>query len=389
MEITTKNAIELLAGFQAFLFAFYLLGSKENKSKTTFYIAIFLILLGINTIHDYLEFYLSPFSDNFYIFILLSFFLMPASLYLYTKSSIQPNFKLTIKSVVHLLTFILLNLILIPTVYAENLKENPQNSELFVKMQIAFYIFFYMVLFFYQLLSFRLLNKNKQLYLENHSNTDIRRYKYLYTLNIIFTVLFLISLAKNVFVFNFEGPTVEYATNIVKLSLLVFFCWIIYTGLRSPELFRSNEETLPPVKDLVNEFDQNTNDTSKGQSDEEIISENGKMVELIKNYMTENEPYLDASLSLHDLARQTKIPSRELSLAINHHLNKHFFDFVNEYRIEKAKQMLTDPDKKEFTVLEILYEVGFNSKSSFNTAFKKHTGITPTQYRQSRSLSAA
>jgi len=74
---------------------------------------------------------------------------------------------------------------------------------------------------------------------------------------------------------------------------------------------------------------------------------------------------------------------------INHHLNKHFFDFVNEFRIEKAKSLLTNPAKQDLTIQEILYEVGFNSKSSFNTAFKKHCGLTPTQYRKSNSLSAA
>lgn len=71
------------------------------------------------------------------------------------------------------------------------------------------------------------------------------------------------------------------------------------------------------------------------------------------------------------------------------HLNKHFFDFVNEYRIEKAKELLTHPERKEYTVLEILYEVGFNSKSSFNTAFKKRTGLTPTEYRRKNSLQVA
>ena len=120
-----------------------------------------------------------------------------------------------------------------------------------------------------------------------------------------------------------------------------------------------------------------------------LTYKNSEMLNRVRQYMEDKEPYLNPSLSIHDLARQTNSPTRELSILINHHLNKHFFDFVNEYRIEKAKQMLTDPDKKEFTVLEILYDVGFNSKSSFNTAFKKYTGFTPTQYRQSHSLSAA
>lgn len=389
MEITTKNAIELLAAFQAFLFAFYLLASKDVKLKSAIYSAAFLILLGINLTQEYLEFYLSPLSGNLYIFILMSFFLMPASLYLYTKSSIQLDFRLSVKDWIHLLPFVLVNLVLIPTVYAENLKEDPQNSDLFVKIQIALYIVFYLVLFFYQILSFRLLHKSKQLYFENYSNTDIRRYKYLKTLNIIFTVLFLISLAKNILVFNYEGPEVDYAANIVKLSLLILFCWIIYTGLRSPELFKGSEAILPPVKDLVEIANHNTDATPKGQTIEGVDSGQSQTLEKVRNHMAENEPYLDASLSLHDLARQAKIPSRDLSLAINHHLNKHFFDFVNEYRIKKAKQLLTDPDKRELTILEILYDVGFNSKSSFNTAFKKHTGFTPTEYRKINSLSAA
>lgn len=64
-------------------------------------------------------------------------------------------------------------------------------------------------------------------------------------------------------------------------------------------------------------------------------------------------------------------------------MDKHFFDFINEYRIEKAKKILKDPTQKELTILEILYQVGFNSKSSFSTSFKKYTGKTPTEFRKS------
>ncbi|MEO0902667.1 MAG: helix-turn-helix domain-containing protein, partial [Bacteroidota bacterium] len=76
---------------------------------------------------------------------------------------------------------------------------------------------------------------------------------------------------------------------------------------------------------------------------------------------------------------------RELSILINHKMGQHFFDFVNSYRIQSAVDILKDPTKKKVTILEILYEVGFNSKSSFNTAFKKHTGHTPTTYRSKNS----
>ena len=105
--------------------------------------------------------------------------------------------------------------------------------------------------------------------------------------------------------------------------------------------------------------------------------------------MTKNEPFLDPSLTIYDLSKQIEMPAKDLSLLINHEFNQHFFDFVNGFRIRKAMEILADPDKKDLTVLEILYDVGFNSKSSFNTAFKKYTQLTPTEYRKKHLSSAA
>ena len=105
--------------------------------------------------------------------------------------------------------------------------------------------------------------------------------------------------------------------------------------------------------------------------------------------MKVNEPFMDSSLSVYDLAKQIDVPSRELSIAINHNLNKHFFDYVNEYRIKKAMEIFKNTTDEKLTVLEVLYEVGFNSNSSFNTAFKKFTGTTPSEFKRKASSSAA
>ena len=67
----------------------------------------------------------------------------------------------------------------------------------------------------------------------------------------------------------------------------------------------------------------------------------------------------------------------------------HFFDFVNECKINYAKDLLLDQNRQDLTVLEILYDAGFNSKSSFNTEFKKRSGVTPTEYRRKRLLSTS
>lgn len=380
MEITFNNAVELLAAFQAFLFALYLLLSPVTKSKSSKYIAIFLILLGSNMAINYFIYYLDPISPNLSILINTTFFLMPASLYIYTKSSLQPRFKLKWIDLINLAPFIILNIILIPVIYLENLKENPVETEFHYTLQKVLYLFFYVLIFYYQALSFIFLRRSKKLYFENFSNTNIRRYRYLYSLNVIFTVLFLISASKNFLVLGLGAPNIEYASVIVKFSLLVFFCWIIYNGLQSPELFMNDDDLPVSVKKLLIE---------ETQKHEGSYSDSDHRIEKVNRFMEENETYLDPTLSLHSLARQANIPSRELSLLINHQLSKHFFDYVNEFRIEKAKTLLKNPDKKDLTVLEILYDVGFNSKSSFNTAFKKQCGVTPTEYRKSNSLSAA
>ncbi len=106
------------------------------------------------------------------------------------------------------------------------------------------------------------------------------------------------------------------------------------------------------------------------------------MVQTLRRHMETAKPYLNASLTIYQLARELSMSVQELSTLINHSLHQHFFDFVNEYRIKKATELLKDPEKQKLTILEILYEVGFNSKSSFNTVFKKFTGSTPTEYRK-------
>jgi len=66
---------------------------------------------------------------------------------------------------------------------------------------------------------------------------------------------------------------------------------------------------------------------------------------------------------------------------INTRLQQNFFDFINHYRIEKVKKDLADPQKKNLKVLAIAFDAGFNSKSSFNAIFKRHTNLTPSEYR--------
>lgn len=99
-------------------------------------------------------------------------------------------------------------------------------------------------------------------------------------------------------------------------------------------------------------------------------------------YMREHRPYLQPSLTVDQLARAVSLPSYQVSAIINHAFGTHFFGFVNGYRVEAAKRLLADPGQDQKTMLAILYEAGFQSKSSFNAAFKRQVGVTPSGYRK-------
>jgi AraC-like DNA-binding protein len=158
----------------------------------------------------------------------------------------------------------------------------------------------------------------------------------------------------------------------IAISLLINFIFavlIFYKGLTHPELFNSFiKEERPKYEN------------SKLTKEDAAV-----YLKKLQNFMQDEKPYLIPNININGLSEKADIPMRFLSQIINDSLNKNFFDFINSYRIEESKNYLSDPKFKKLNVLEILYEVGFNSKSTFNKVFKDYTGQTPTEYRQQHS----
>lgn len=98
--------------------------------------------------------------------------------------------------------------------------------------------------------------------------------------------------------------------------------------------------------------------------------------------MEVEKTYRDEELSLQVLAEKLSVTPHHLSQILNEKLNKSFSDYINTYRIEEAKKLLADDKNGHRKVLTIAFDVGFNTKAAFNYAFKKYTGMTPTQYRK-------
>jgi AraC-like DNA-binding protein len=102
-------------------------------------------------------------------------------------------------------------------------------------------------------------------------------------------------------------------------------------------------------------------------------------------FMDSHKPFLDPNLTLPKLAGQVSIRTHHLSQIINERLHESFFDFINRYRIEEAKKRLSDPSLSHYSIMGVANEVGFRSKSVFNSAFKKQTGMTPSEFRDAKS----
>jgi TolB-like protein/AraC-like DNA-binding protein/cytochrome c-type biogenesis protein CcmH/NrfG len=106
------------------------------------------------------------------------------------------------------------------------------------------------------------------------------------------------------------------------------------------------------------------------------------IAEQILIFVQKEKPYLNPSVSLRDLASQINIHPNQLSWLLNECIGKKFNEFINHYRLEHFKELARDPKNAKISIIGLAYESGFNSKTVFNTFFKKQEGITPLEYLQ-------
>lgn len=161
--------------------------------------------------------------------------------------------------------------------------------------------------------------------------------------------------------FEFLGLSGYYAS-------FVLVCTLVFTSTR----YFANFEAIRQRKEPEPE-------PAKKSAAEKIL--NPGYADNIEKVMRDKKPYLQADLTLDMLAETLAIPAKDLSMLINRHFDSNFYEFVNNYRIDEAKKWLADPAHKSKTITDVYLSVGFNSKSVFNTFFKKIVGVTPSEYR--------
>lgn len=367
-EYNLLTIIALTAIFVSILLIFFLLTVKSKNRLANIMLAGFIIFCAF----DISGIFIGQLVKNqpvLYEFIQSFSFLIFPLFYYYVLAICYNNFKLKFTSLFHSLPFVFYNLILLATLIFVK-----HESFVFSLNKIAPYLIkiqglLYLIAIVY------VLTKYKKVYLENYANGNIEIYKWLSRIVLLFLITFPATIIKDFSHFYNHQEIFIWTITALTGSALIMFSWFILKALYNPEIFRGIDPEIKPVKTLTNIK------VNSKSIETDLDTKNVEIIEQLIKHMTEKEPFLEPNLTLQNLAAQMNIHARELSILINRHIGQHFFDFINKYRIEKAIEIIEESSTKEFTIQQILFDVGFNSKSSFNTAFKKHTGLTPTQYR--------
>ena len=332
------------------LLSIFLLTVKSKRKLPHHLFASFLLVTAIDLSGFFI---LDPLHNSIQSLKVSSVLIQMPLFYLYVQAACYFNFKLQLKHLIHGVPFIFFLILFLAT-------NTSDNSLVYYNIvsKIQYYSYIAAILL--------TLRKFKKLYQENYSSNYHQTYKW-----ILQTVL--LFLIGNTFVliryFIPSGSPIFLTIGInltINVFALVIMSLFVLKALYHPKLFMGVDKSLSPI---ILKY-EDTNDFKV----QEKLSH-------LANYMLKEKPYLDPELTIQQLAIGINIPEKQLSLLINQYLDSHFFDFINQYRINDAKTLLKD--NTNLTVLEVLYSVGFNSKSSFYTAFKKETNQTPTAYRKS------
>jgi AraC-like DNA-binding protein len=222
----------------------------------------------------------------------------------------------------------------------------------------------------YLVLSFRLIQQYKRHLTNEASYIDATYHQWL----LLFSSSVLLPIV-GIMAWAFLGASET--TKTVTLAFIFLFIFSIYlVSLFKPEIFHTF-----PNQIIVKEEEEVKKQKYESSSLKEAKKE--QFIEKLVKHMEVEKPYRESDLVLSALAEQVDIPAHYLSQVINEKMNCSFLDFVNGYRVEEAKQMLHSVDYENYTIIAVAYEAGFNSKTAFYSAFKKHAGETPSAFRKS------
>ena len=366
MDARLISLFSFLITFQLlFVGIFLITHPKGNRRNNILLGTIFLLMawnMGDLTLQVYgivLKWNLTHIDDGFLL-------LYGPLFYLYARGVIFKDFRLSGATLLHLTPYLLLTASLLSF---GNLMPGTTEEFLAIELPWQYYMIgalIYTHFFVYLGLTYLNLWKYRRIIKNEYSQIDQINLDWLsFSLN-SFGLLTIVSL-----IHNFIAPAKNVYVFMVTLVLLLLFIFyfvnrVILKALRQPEIFAGIGQ----------------NETARYQGSSLTAGQVEEYRQKLLTLLRTDKPFLNPQVSLSDLSEKLSISSKNLSQVINQRFGKNFFDFINSYRIQEVQQILKDSRDDKMTILEAMYEAGFNSKSSFNTAFKKETGQTPSEFRK-------
>lgn len=360
--------------FQFVLLSFFLFTIKKGKRLSNLLLGSFLLLLAINIADGLLTYFRFYLQFPSLALIEDSFILLYGPLVLfYSRSVIYKNFKLTAKVLFHGIPFVVLFVLSLVGYHIQPSGQQQMIQSAIVEhnLPVGLYLMIAAIhvhIFIYLFLSWREVNIYRTKIKDILSSIYRLNLDWLSFMIYSLAVLLILSFTNAIIPLTSFKGYFDAGLILVLVFLFFFVNAIVIKGLKHPEIFSGIDE--PEVM-------QKYRGSTLTSEERDVIQ--AKVLALMIN----EKPFLNPEITLEDLSLRLSVPSKKLSQLLNETFRQNYFDFINSYRIEEAKRLIGESNDPKITVLEIMYQAGFNSKSSFNTLFKKKTGLTPSEYKKS------
>jgi len=296
-------------------------------------------------------------------------------MYLYARTIISETPKFRPRDILHFLPFLLF-LLLTAAFGNEELfygqsQKWPLGAALF---RMIFSAYFMLTLIFYSVRVLRLIQDHQRKIKDSFSFTsEMITLNWLKFILVLFVVSFIGLFSVGMMVDSANYPFDPRL--FTRVALTIFAFGVSYFGVKQPTLYKPSTAVEATPRD---DDTEKTKYRRSGLTDEQA----NDYLSRLQDYMQSARPFLDPELTIKDIADHLHISRHYITQIINEKLNKNFFQWINDYRIEEVKKLLLDPRYDHLTIVALAYDCGFNSKSAFNAIFKKSTGRTPSEYRR-------
>jgi AraC-like DNA-binding protein len=365
-----KNVIEIIiyAGIVQGFYMALLLNHNKKRNNANTYLAVLLVMMSISIAHS--EFVISELHNflNDPYKIKEPFLMMVIPLiWLYVKKLGNPRFKFSAHTALHFLPFFVFMSVNVPAFFHgadSTLAQFLTNHSLLFNGTIWAVLLVQYSIYLFQIVK---LTHNFKMKAEQEL-TNIEKVDLSWIKTFLFAFVLVFALLATMFAGIIHQLNIDWLSKTVSVVFSIAIFVLGYKGIFQQSIF-SNIESIENAETVVPEI-------NKTRSIDEQLKKN------LLDYMDEKKPYCEPELTLTSLAKQLNMGRNQLSEIINASMGCNFYDFINRYRVEEVKTMLTHPSGKNFTILAIAFDAGFPSKSTFNTIFKKFTGLTPSEYRK-------